>query len=525
MKRPFGGAAFDAWRKLLAGGEEPERIAAELLASNEFSPAEWSTVWEALLAERRAERKRAGAFYTPELLTKQLVATAWRYLPPVPEGGVLTVLDPACGTGNFLMAAAAKWRRSRRGGVPYRLKLCGADLSQGALMIAEARLRHAFPEIETAFFPGDALENDALPRADLALGNPPFVPLTMLSPEEKARLRARFECAAGRFDLFTLFLELCAKRLLAPDGVGALVLPDRFLRNVQLTAFRQSFVAREELLAVVEPPRAERRFAAVVECVGVVWRHRTPAPGSSFRFGTRRLAVAGFPENLFRSAASAPEGPFPVVTLGGVAGIRDGIIQSRVGELLFRRDAPHESCRKLLTGSDIAPGTIHFHDRYVDYRPEVMKLEERRRGGNGLRMRDPAIFERPKILTRQTADRIIAAYDRAGEYYYANTLHGITPDPARVDPDYLLCYLNSRRAQEAYRALSGEAGRAFAQIKIAILRRLPVPLPDLATQRRVASELLRNAHSRGDEAVASGEIPDDFDRAIAKAALQEFRDC
>jgi len=523
MKQSVGEMQFAAWRTRLEAGENPDAIAGELLASPDFPPALWSSVWEALLASRRAERKRAGAFYTPEALTASLLAEAWKHLPPVPPGGVLTILDPACGTGNFLMAAAERWRAGQGGTSPYRLKLCGADLSQAALTIAAARLNHAFPGVETVFFPGDALWNDALPRADLAVGNPPFVPLTMLSDHEKARLRERFECASGRFNLFMLFLELCAKRILVPGGVGALVLPDRFLRNVQLARWRKKFTEHEELLAVVEPPRAARHFAAVVECVGVVWRRQTPAPEAEFDCGTRRLAVAGFPENLFAAPGATPEEPFPTAALGEIAAIRDGIIQSKVGDRLFRTEAPHKDCRKLLIGSDITPGEIHFRHRYADYRPAVMKREERRRGGAGLRMRSPEIFERPKILTRQTADRIIAAYDRAGEYFYANTLHGITPDPARVDPEYLLSYLNSRRAQEAYRALSGERGRPFAQVKIAILRRLPVPLPELAIQRQIASKVLNHAHPRGDETVASGEIPDDFDRAIAEFGAQQFR--
>ena len=60
----------------------------------------------------------------------------------------------------------------------------------------------------------------------------------------------------------------------------------------------------------------------------------------------------------------------------------------------------------------------------MDYRPEVMKNEERKRvqanKGLGIRLRVSSIFETPNILTRKTADRIIAAYDSEG-YYFEQT--------------------------------------------------------------------------------------------------------
>ena len=506
-----------AWRSSLAAGCAREEVAEALLRSPLFGSGEWSGAWEYLQSTHPDERKRAGVFYTPPVLAARLLCFARPFLPVKRRDEPLVVLDPACGTGNFLVEAARHCLEPAPDGAPApRLKLCGIDRAGASLSIARARLAAEFPGVETEFFQADALLDEVTPRADLVAGNPPFVPLTMLSGAVKKQLRERFVFAAGRFNLFTLFMEACVKSFLAPEGVAALVVPDRFLRNTQLAAMRRWLTDVQELLGIVEPPRADRRFGAVVDCVGVVWRNRQAAREAHFQYGGKSFPVSGFPENLFAAPTAARRSRFPAVALGEIAAVRDGIIQSRVGDLLFRADAPHRDCRKLLIGSDIAPGEIHFHDRYVDYRPEVMRAAEERRGGKGLRMRSPEIFTRPKILTRQTADHLIAAADRHGEYFYANTLHGITPDPARVELEYLLCYLNSRRAQEAYRALSGETGRVFAQVKIAILKRLPVILPPVALQRRIVSAARRQTRTGGDETVAPGIVFENFDRLVTE---------
>ena len=103
-------------------------------------------------------------------------------------------------------------------------------------------------------------------------------------------------------------------------------------------------------------------------------------------------------------------------------------------------------------------------------------LETARLGNRaiGLRMRTPDVFERPKILSRQTADRIVAACDSAGRYYYANTLHGTAPRPGTYSLHFLAAVMNSAAVDRWYRLVASESGKPFPQVKIAILKRLPV---------------------------------------------------
>jgi hypothetical protein len=115
----------------------------------------------------------------------------------------------------------------------------------------------------------------------------------------------------------------------------------------------------------------------------------------------------------------------------------------------------------------------------------ILEIERRGKGVRpGLWMREPRIFERPKILTRQTADKIIAAYENES-FYYANTLHGTAITDPAYHQHYVLGVLNSRITTWFYRSNTDEEGKVFAQIKIELLRKLPIPNADISQQQPI----------------------------------------
>ncbi|WP_440098531.1 N-6 DNA methylase [Streptosporangium sp. H16] len=98
-------------------------------------------------------------------------------------GDVGTVLDPACGTGGLLLAAARQWAGTvdaPPSGVPLELLGQDVDPTQAALAAVRIVLAGHSPERETAWKvdvrAGNTLRADPHPdvRADVVLCNPPF---------------------------------------------------------------------------------------------------------------------------------------------------------------------------------------------------------------------------------------------------------------------------------------------------------------------------------------------------------------
>ncbi len=110
--------------------------------------------------KERPEPKALGAFYTEESVAHRLVEWAIRS----PEA---TVLDPSCGDGAFLVAAAD--RLSRLGSFSFRL--LGVDVSEDALGESGQRVRNARLILKDFF----DIAPRSLPAFDCVVGNPPYI--------------------------------------------------------------------------------------------------------------------------------------------------------------------------------------------------------------------------------------------------------------------------------------------------------------------------------------------------------------
>ena len=110
----------------------------------------------------------------------------------------------------------------------------------------------------------------------------------------------------------------------------------------------------------------------------------------------------------------------------------------------------------------------------------MMKIEIER-GGGGLRLRVREIFESNKILTRQTADSIIATID-TNNYFYSNTIHGTIIKDDTFEIKFILSILNSNVLKYYYRQTTSEGGKVFAQVKIEILRQMPIKITEKLKQ-------------------------------------------
>ena len=175
-----------------------------------------------MTSPQAADRKRTGAWYTPMPLVERVIHHAldgWAVRP-----AVVRVLDPACGDGRFLHAAAEAIEAS--GGVAH---LTGVDVDGEALAAAARRLAGGPSDRRVDLCADDALIRDwGGARFDLVVGNPPF-----LSQMAAGTTRGRASRWGGGpyADAAVEFLSLALA--LAADGGGrlALVLPQSILSS------------------------------------------------------------------------------------------------------------------------------------------------------------------------------------------------------------------------------------------------------------------------------------------------------
>ncbi|KRA32609.1 MULTISPECIES: N-6 DNA methylase [unclassified Nocardioides] len=233
------------------------------MSDERLNTAAMSAAYEReLAADRPDDRRRQGAFYTPPELV------SWVLDHALPAQG--TVLDPACGTGHFLVAAA------RRLGVRA---VHGSDLDPEAVRIARERLHAEDPSVPLEEIARQVLVADGLTAwegrtFDAVVGNPPFLGQLRTSTSGQSGEHRR---ALGAYtDTSAVFLHRSLD-LVADGGVVALVQPLSVLAVRDAGAVRSAVAARGAVTDFWCSNRPVFDGTPVLTCVPVV---RVGAPSS-----------------------------------------------------------------------------------------------------------------------------------------------------------------------------------------------------------------------------------------------------
>ncbi len=223
--------------------------------------------FQALMGPRLRGDK--GQFFTPRSLVRAMVCVL---RPPV----VAKIVDPACGTGGFLVETHALQMGDQQNESPETAgKLIGIDKDRDLCRLAEAMLEMAAPgrsvvlnlnslDYETL----SHLSEDISPlNADFVLTNPPFG--ARIKVNEKAILEQfalghkwQWDTTQWRIerqvrdaqDPQILFVELCI-RLLKPGGQMGIVLPEGVFGNANMGYVWDFIRSQGEMTALLDCPR------------------------------------------------------------------------------------------------------------------------------------------------------------------------------------------------------------------------------------------------------------------------------
>lgn len=258
-----------------------------------------------------ADRRAGGSWFTPVPLVEHLLDLA-------EVGPGVRVLDPACGAGVFLVAAARRLLAldpdDPVGAVASSLH--GIDLDPAAAELTRVvlwlellpHLDPAAPLPELAVRAGDALL-DAEPDPasyDVVVGNPPFLNqlerVTAQQRDAARRLRERDPGVLGPYtDLSAVFL-LRAAQWVRPGGRVALVQPVSLLAARDAAGVRARLAETCTLEALWTS--GGRAFDAAVEtCAPVLRRREGPGEQAPVRRsrGTAPVAVGEVPAGDLRA--------------------------------------------------------------------------------------------------------------------------------------------------------------------------------------------------------------------------------
>jgi predicted helicase len=305
-------------------------------------------------------RRRHGVFFTPKPIVDYIVAETDRLLREccgMPDGIAdenITIIDPACGTGIFLLAAIDRIYRAFSGRHPANIerrwndyvpkllsRLVGVEILPAAALLA--RLNIAMKLAETGY--KSKIQNPKSKIFPVLLGNPPFSSLSTNTGDWIARLvrgddeirgyvRANGQQLGERktwlHDDYVKFIRLAQWHVEQVGcGIIGFVTNHGYLDNA---TFR---LMRHELLRVFEHIR-------IVDLHGNRKKHETAPDGSRDEnvFGLDQGVAIGLfcrPRTLARSASEGiPRLRFDYAELWGTRDAKQRVMEAAIPSLALR---------------------------------------------------------------------------------------------------------------------------------------------------------------------------------------------
>ncbi len=451
-------------------------------------------------------KKKQGQFFTPPDIVEYIVEHA------LPAGETdITLLDPACGSGQFLVAAfnrlVSSFVQRGWGPVDAASHICaeciyGIDIDPVAVAIARCNLAKA-----ACFFTGSTprslnivtgdflymnqppFPSGLLPRNRFTtiVGNPPWG--ARFTAKEKNHFRKHYQSTASGINSFTLFMEKSIIHL-EDNGMLGFLVPEAYLnikahRNSRLLALDNTGIKRIALWG----ERFKKVFAPSVSIhmekeQDGERRHRNIVQvhtRKSHRWGTAVL----IPQEAYRSTHqnifTIQHSRHAATLLSGMEESDCYYLKDRVRFFLgivtgsnprhVKREFSISHPDPIIIGKDIQPFSINYSGHHFRYDPEILQQ---------VAPRD--LYVTPnKVLYKFIGKRLTFAVDTRG-YFSLNNVNGFVPLDPGLDPDILVSLLNSRVMQYYYQ-------HHFFTVKVLRGNLERLPLRHLSAD---ASKMLKN---------------------------------
>lgn len=500
---------------------------------------ELGTLYEALLAPDA--RRRAGIYYTPapvvdsilDATLAPLLAAAGAAPDPLAAIRSIRVLDPACGAGYFLVAAAQRIATAlAASGSPtagcwaaacecvygvdsdpialdltaYGLYLAGpqpeapdnphstlrtstggaVSYSRSAVVIHNSKLK---TQNSSRLHLGDAL--GALPEGwagfDAVVGNPPYISHRAQPAAQKSERRARYRTARGQYDLSVLFVER-GLELLRPGGLLGYILPNKFMAAEYGGPLRAMLAEETALLRLDDLSAAASFPGTAAYPVILAARKGQPERGHRLALGgpgrddalVAQAAYCGLDGRIMPAAATAEMLALAERIARQPSRLPAGAIRCGVARPGYSRAAISAAEYSALTPAEQAGYMPLLQAQDIGPNTLRRRAEARYLPRSAMSGAQWAAFCGPSVVVPGIARRLTAAHTEGGRalgrvYCIAD---GATPYP----PDVLIALLNSRLLGWYYRFLYWPVHLSGGYLRFngPYLARLPLPPPEEA---------------------------------------------
>lgn len=402
-------------------------------------------------------RKASGSYYTPTNIVQKLISKL-----PLKENS--SILDPCCGTGNFLLQLT-KYQNFKN--------IYGNDIDPISVKITRLNMALHYPEqdIDTIYAhitQKDYLLDSSTKEFDFIVGNPPWG--CEFTENTKKELKQLYKCASLKnIESYDIFIESALDKLNL-EGQLAFVLPEAILNVKAHTEIRKLILAKNSIHRIEFLGEAFHG----VQCPCIILQ---------LKYNNKPLSTMGLEitqDNLsftIKLERKITADHFSFTTTDSEYLILQKLhSQNNITYLENNADfamgvvtgdnSKYISANKNTTNETILRGTdvfkYHFQPTtsYITFKPESFQQSA------------PTTIYRAKekLLYRFICNQLVFAYDDK-QTLSLNSCNIVIPKIAFLKTKYILAILNSRIAQFIYK-------KEFNSLKVlrSHIEALPIPV-------------------------------------------------
>lgn len=411
-------------------------------------------------------RKATGSYYTPTKVVRNLIGH-------IEFKGNEKVLDPCCGTGNFLLQLPDNISMQDTYGVDIDAISVMITRINMALKFADADLELIYKNISKSNYLSEYSEKGF----DYIIGNPPWG--YEYDDEEKEFLRRKYSSAIGKnIESYDVFIEQ-AIMALKKGGRVSFVLPEAIMNVKAHMPIRQVIINNNSIEFLDYLGNA---FDGV-QCPCIILQvKKTEEPlstiGMHVNDGQRTYIVNSQRDvdaEIFSFAMDDTEYSIfdklkkleNIVFLKDNADFALGIVTGNNKEYISNEKTSENEM--ILKGADICKYHINPTDNYIVFKPESFQ-----------QIAPTEMYRaKEKLLYRFISSQMVFAYDDK-QTLSLNSCNIVVPKIKDIQVKYVLAILNSRVAQFIYK-------KQFNSIKVlrTHIESIPIPMIGLTEQEHI----------------------------------------
>ena len=476
-------------------------------------------------------RKEQGIYYTPKFIVDYIVQNA---LGPVLDKcksindlQKIKILDPACGSGSFLVAAMIFLiKKYEEFGVKpsgylkiqiLQNNIYGVDLDKQAVELARLNLllntfdsQIKLPGLENNIKNGNSLISgtdkelikyfgknyrgkkpfswqEEFPEVfkqggfDCIIGNPPYISVKHGIPtDEDSYYLDKFYSAKGQYDLFLLFIEK-AFGILKNDGLLGFIIPKQLLTNINFKNCRELLFKNsiEVRIANTVMPFSDAQVETIIML-------------SKKGKGTADYQVffEKIDENGERSETYIKN--LNMILLNNPALLVNPNQDALSKRLQIRFDQKSIKLKELFSvirGLEFGKKDEKILHDYKMNSIEIIRGEDLDRyklSSSGLYIGqeniNKDILVKNKIIIRRVANKIIASLDRNG-ICNVNTIYNLIPKDETYSAEYVLAILNSRLMNYLFKSINPIEDKLFPYLRVYQIENILIYRIDLTSDK------------------------------------------